>query len=706
MSSVSSEKKQKESLPDSRPTPPLKKSEHIPKIDKSYLNDYNGYTFTIKTWLYDVAIFCFNILFAIFFREIFIRGEQYIPPKGVPTIIMCAPHANQFIDGGIVMSRVRNVSGRQTCFVIAASSFKRRFISLFSKMTGGIPVPRAQDYLKVVPNVKIVQVLNEDDPVAKFKIISDDSNEDFDCFKHFMVKGLLGISMKGNCQIKEIVDKSTLILAKQFKSPIMEPTSFKYAPKINNSKVFQNVFNHLDSKGCIGIFPEGGSHDRPSLLPVKAGVSIMALGASAADPTMKVHVVPCGLNYFHRDKFRSRAVLEFGKPIVVDHDNWGTKYVANPYDTVSELLKILETALYSVTVNAPDFDTLMVIQTARRLLFRNTTDDISLNVEINRRLMKGYTKYKDDERIIRLKEQVKEYNKELSQAGLKDYQIDIITELSAVQSLFKLVTRLAILFIMVALALPGSILFSPIFLTASIYSKKKALEGLKKSVVKIKGTDLLATWKLVVALAMAPILYITYSVLFIKFGPESMKPFGSCSVLNFIFAYIVLVFTTWVSFRTGERGMDVFKSLPPLLVCLVYPNWKLQHLKSFRDNLSKEMRTVCDTLGPTVFPNYEKMTTELEKHLEEHHRLRGRSRSSSINSSILSNPHSRSNSCVSSIHSEKSYKDDSLDDVLDVAHNEKFEVENMSVDDVNEGKSSGVSKISDIVRESRKRDKK
>ena len=28
----------------------------------------------------------------------------------------------------------------------------------------------------------------------------------------------------------------------------------------------------------VGIFPEGGSHDRPDLLPIKAGISIMALG--------------------------------------------------------------------------------------------------------------------------------------------------------------------------------------------------------------------------------------------------------------------------------------------------------------------------------------------------------------------------------------------------------------------------------------------
>lgn len=31
------------------------------------------------------------------------------------------------------------------------------------------------------------------------------------------------------------------------------------------------------SRHSIGIFPEGGSHDRPELLPLKAGVTLMAL---------------------------------------------------------------------------------------------------------------------------------------------------------------------------------------------------------------------------------------------------------------------------------------------------------------------------------------------------------------------------------------------------------------------------------------------
>lgn len=52
----------------------------------------------------------------------------------------------------------------------------------------------------------------------------------------------------------------------------------------------------------IGIFPEGGSHDRTELLPLKAGVCIMALGAMA-NYNLNVKIVTLGLNYYRADQF-------------------------------------------------------------------------------------------------------------------------------------------------------------------------------------------------------------------------------------------------------------------------------------------------------------------------------------------------------------------------------------------------------------------
>lgn len=44
--------------------------------------------------LYDFALWLFNIMLDIFFREIRPRGSHKIPTTG-PTIFVAAPHANQ-----------------------------------------------------------------------------------------------------------------------------------------------------------------------------------------------------------------------------------------------------------------------------------------------------------------------------------------------------------------------------------------------------------------------------------------------------------------------------------------------------------------------------------------------------------------------------------------------------------------------------------
>ncbi len=107
----------------------------------------------------------------------------------------------------------------------------------------------------------------------------------------------------------------------------------------------------------------GGSHDRTDLLPLKAGVSLMALGAMANHPELKVKIVPVGLSYFHAHKFRSRAVIEFGSAMDVPEDFIDKFKQGGPQkrEAVSKLLDLIYDGLKTVTIRAPDYDTLMVI---------------------------------------------------------------------------------------------------------------------------------------------------------------------------------------------------------------------------------------------------------------------------------------------------------------------------------------------------------
>lgn len=155
---------------------------------------------------------------------------------------------------------------------------------------------------------------------------------------------------------------------------------FKKVPFVDQREMYQNVHQCLTSGGCICVFPEGlsrpfintvcvlkalslvgGSHDRTDLLPLKAGVSIMALGAMTNDPNVRVKIVPVGLSYFHAHCFRSRAVVEFGEAMDVP-PNLVEKFKeggAQRREAVNKLLDLVSDGLKTVTVRAPDYDTLI-----------------------------------------------------------------------------------------------------------------------------------------------------------------------------------------------------------------------------------------------------------------------------------------------------------------------------------------------------------
>lgn len=86
----------------------------------------------------------------------------------------------------------------------------------------------------------------------------------------------------------------------------------------------------------------------------------MALGTLADNPDCGLKIVPTGMNYFHAHKFRSRAVIEFGKPIEVPRELVEQFKKGERRESVGALLDIIYQSLVAVTVTSPDYETLMV----------------------------------------------------------------------------------------------------------------------------------------------------------------------------------------------------------------------------------------------------------------------------------------------------------------------------------------------------------
>ncbi len=111
--------------------------------------------------------------------------------------------------------------------------------------------------------------------------------------------------------MEEIISETMIKTKNDIK--LIEPSFYKIIPKIDQNVLFNSVYEHLKKGKILGIFPEGGSHDRTDLLELKAGIAIMALGAMNKF-NLNVKIIPIGLNYYKPEEFRSKVIVDIGRP--------------------------------------------------------------------------------------------------------------------------------------------------------------------------------------------------------------------------------------------------------------------------------------------------------------------------------------------------------------------------------------------------------
>jgi len=591
--------------------------------------------YPMVNWKYDLFLYVIGNLVDTFFREVVPRGSWRVPQTG-PVLFVAAPHANQFVDALLLQRTLKAEAGRRVSLLIAQKSV-HGFIGWGSRQVGSVPVGRAQDAAKpATGRVYLPDPIN--DPTLLRGVGTKFGEGEAEAQGMIFLppaKNTTGASVdiaqiigpeeirlkrpfKGALAMKQLtgrddIDENGNFTNKDVKGPApgYEGTKFKLAPHTDQTKVYEAVFARLRNGGCVGIFPEGGSHDRTELLPLKAGVAIMALGTLAESPDCGLKIVPVGMNYFHPHKFRSRAVIEFGAPFEIP------SYVVDQYrnnqrrEAIGQVLDTVYQALSSVTVSAPNYDTLMMIQAARRL-YNPTGKKLPLPVviELNRRLCMGYEKYKDDARIARLSKDVKDYNSQLRYLNIKDHQVQN-AHMSYLKASFLLIYRSIKLLFLFFTTIPGLLLFSPVFVATKIISRQKAKTALAGSTVKIQGRDVMATWKILVALGFAPTLYHFYSILVVikvwydrlwGYVPEWVPLW-----IVYFAVWLAMVGITFASLRFGEVGMDIFKSLRPLILSVSpMSSFSIQKLRARRAELSVEVTDLINELGPEMFPDFDK----------------------------------------------------------------------------------------------------
>jgi len=564
---------------------------------------------------YDLFLVFWRVVINIFFREIRPRGAFHIPREG-PLILVAAPHHNQFLDPLLLMSETFRETRRRVRCLIAAKSMKRKVIGFFAGMQGSIPVTRAAD--SATRGTGVIRI-SEDDPCLVLgentKFLSELSPR-----KQITLPKSVN---SAKAEVVEVISDTQVRVKKEFSGDDKKRTNkirevvagnsneglqFQVLPYVDQEEMYQHVYRTLKKGGCVGIFPEGGSHDRTDLLPLKVGVTVMALGAMSNNPALQVTIVPVGLSYFHPHRFRSRAVIEFGNPMTIPSELVELFKIGGEKkrEACGKLMDIIYDGLKTVTLRTPDYDTLMMIQAARRL-YKTPGQHLTLGqvVELNRRFMEGYEHFKDEPRVQTLRINVLKYNRLVRDLGLRDHQVPRAHK-AVWKTLGLTMYRIGLLLVWTILALPGVILNGPIFLLAAIISRRKAKEALAASTVKIAGRDVLATWKVLVSLGVTPLLYGFYAVTVAIFAQR----LGADLKWQFLIAMLVLIALPCIGFgalKFGEAGFDVLKSLRPLVVSLLPGQQKhLDRLKRMRNELSNELSDIVNEFGPKLYDDFDK----------------------------------------------------------------------------------------------------
>lgn len=512
------------------------------------------------------------ILRSVYFREVTVVGRENIPRSGA--VVFYGNHQNQFIDGLMMNSHC----GRPVRFLMALKSFSQPVIGTFGRLFNSVPVVRPQDVPLVPGEGKLCRIDGRSifGEGTKFTSLS----------KGDVVAWEASPKTKGKAQVSRIVSDEEVEVTVPIPADqnIITPVEFKYSRRIDHSEMYAQVYDTLLKKHCIGIFPEGGSHDHTSLQPLKAGVALFSLGA--AERNISVKIVPVGLTYFYGHRFRSRAYIEFGEAFSPPDD------LVKLFDTDKRkatglFLEQLNDALRAVTINVPDYKTLNFVHSFRQLYQPpNCTLSARDYLRLIRRLSIVAEEQKDNKEFVDFRQKVENYSDFCNALMVRDSQAATLKKLldadSETPKIELLLRRTFALYLMAVILVPFFVVALPIGVVVKYLAVKNTKKALSQSSVKIVGADVTGSFKVLLGFIIVPLTFLFVSLLVFLFSDLR-------TALVVLFS---LPMAMYVSLLILQEAIMELRAALPLFMSLVSRHKQFKKLYERRENLAKEARRI------------------------------------------------------------------------------------------------------------------
>lgn len=191
-----------------------------------------------------------------------------------------------------------------------------------------------------------------------------------------------------------------------------------------NLDAFSRCYEILGEGKALLIFPEGQSHSDPMLRPLKTGAARLALGHLERCGALPA-VVPVGLNFSHKGRFRTSLLVQYGEPLAfepqVDED---------PEAQVRRYTAEIERGLERVTLNVDswrDLELLRHLQSFFNLRGRRGQKSLADRFRVLKQLIDAHRQLRArfPDEVEALAGKLERFKELCDKHGVQDYHLNL-----------------------------------------------------------------------------------------------------------------------------------------------------------------------------------------------------------------------------------------------------------------------------------------
>ena len=212
-----------------------------------------------------------------------------------------------------------------------------------------------------------------------------------------------------------------------------------------NVEAFQECYEVLERGDVIGIFPEGISEMERRVRKIKTGAARIVLETERRNNyELGVKLIPIGLYFFSRSRFRSKVLVNVGRPIALQP--YFSLNEKDNFEAVNQLTAKVQDSLENLTVNVQHTELDRFVKDIESIyrdeLMTQTLADhksskkIIAEFVITQKIADcvEYFHENNPQKVRDIKESISDYKRKLKRLHLKDI---MVREKTSIKKLFK-----------------------------------------------------------------------------------------------------------------------------------------------------------------------------------------------------------------------------------------------------------------------------